>query len=185
MEVEILTLRKVTTSVFTFSKNGRKTLYLVAGYRQKYYVKAACISTFFWGGFSLAWMDLLSIESLAFRQIKNTVYSWKVKMTGSNNETEEKGENYFVTWDKYITDCKPIRSLEMGIGDCCRNRLCRANFVFVFFRPGKPSLLQIVWNMTENGFEESGLIHHELRNGMYFITVSCAVKMSGILVLCT
>ena len=42
-------------------------------------------------------MDLLSIESLAFRQIKNTVYSWKVKMTGSNNETEEKGENYFVT----------------------------------------------------------------------------------------
>lgn len=37
-------------------------------------------------------MDLLSIESLAFRQIKNTVYSWKVKMTGSNNETEEKGK---------------------------------------------------------------------------------------------
>lgn len=47
MEVEILTLRKLTTSVFTFSKNGRKTLYLVAGYRQKYYVNAAYISTFF------------------------------------------------------------------------------------------------------------------------------------------
>lgn len=47
MEVEILTLRKLTTSVFTFSKNGRKTLYLVAGYRQKYYVNAAYISTVF------------------------------------------------------------------------------------------------------------------------------------------
>ena len=36
--------------------------------------------------------------------------------------------------------------------------------------------------MTENGFENSGLIHHELRNGMYFFRVFCAVKMAGILV---
>lgn len=52
MEVEILTLRKLTASVFTFSKNGRKALCLVAGYRQKCYVNAACISRFSFG-FSL------------------------------------------------------------------------------------------------------------------------------------
>ena len=40
-------------------------------------------------------MDFLSTENLAFQPIKEyrtILYSWKVKMTGSNNETEERGK---------------------------------------------------------------------------------------------
>lgn len=106
-------------------------------------------------------------------------------MTGSNSETEERGEIILSRETNILLAVNQSEGRKQESGIAAETVYVGRILLFVFFRPGKPSWLQLVRNMTENGFENSGLIHHELRNGMYFFRVSCAVKMSGILVVCT
>ena len=84
---EILSLRKLITSVFIYSQNGSTGLYATTN---NIIEMLNAFLPFLWL-FTCLNGVFVHGES-GFSAEKNTVYSLNVKMTGSNNETEEKGK---------------------------------------------------------------------------------------------